>query len=145
MNNEMRKNVAKHLGLPESATIGQIAEMADKISKLYDLKKYGLPETATDEEIRDAYHREMRESDDKGYDILEIDAENARKKMIAILGLPDNYTLEQVNKIEHELIVHKVALQNGISEDLPEEEIFKRVDDIMLSEAIDMENARKTH
>lgn len=145
MNNEMRKNVAKHLGLPESATIGQIAEMADKISRLYDLKKYGLPETATDEEIRDAYHREMRESDDKGYDILEIDAENARKKMIAILGLPDNYTLEQVNKIEHELIVHKVALQNGISEDLPEEEIFKRVDDIMLSEAIDMENARKTH
>ena len=26
MNEEMRKNVAKHLGLPESATIGQIAE-----------------------------------------------------------------------------------------------------------------------
>lgn len=145
MNDEMRKNVAKHLGLPESATIGQIAEMADKISRLYDLKKYGLPETATDEEIRDAYHREMRESDDKDYDILEIDAENARKKMIAILGLPEDYTLEQVNKIEHELIVHKVALQNGISEDLPEEEIFKRVDDIMLSEAIDSENARKTH
>ena len=119
--------------------------MTDKISRLYDLKKFGLPETATDEEIRDAYHREMRELDDKGYDISEIDAENARKKMIAILGLPEDYTLEQVNKIEHELIIHKVALQNGISEDIPEEEIFKRVDDIMLSEAIDRENARKNH
>lgn len=105
---EVRKNAAKELGLPEDTAweeIEQVRLNRDDLRLSY-ANKLGLSEHPTWTEID-----------------LAVNAELIRRERIKALNLPKDYTLEQVNQVESKMIKAKMITELGLPEDATWEQI----------------------